>query len=113
MIIVAFFGKEILRQFFAWVEKPSVEAVEFEFFYVISGLNGYLQSLKIFLFRLYYELSKILRNAVIYAWFGESETCDQSHIFDVIHEDFMKRPKSKIFLDGYFVRAALVIISQF
>ena len=41
MIIVAFFGKEILSWFVAWFEKPSVEAVEFEFFDAIIGLSGY------------------------------------------------------------------------
>ena len=53
MMIVAFFRKEILSGFIAWVEKPSVEAAEFEFFDVISGKSGDLQSLKIWLYFLY------------------------------------------------------------
>ena len=40
MMIVTFFGKEILSRFVVWVEKPSVEAAEFEFFDVISALSG-------------------------------------------------------------------------
>ena len=39
-MIVDFFGKELLSRFIAWVEKQSVEAAEFEFFYVISVLSG-------------------------------------------------------------------------
>ena len=49
MMIVAFFGKEILICFVAWVENPSLEAAEFEFFDVISGLSGDLQSLIIYI----------------------------------------------------------------
>ena len=45
--------EEILSRFVAWVEKPSVEAAEFEFFDVISGKSGDLQSLKIWLYFLY------------------------------------------------------------
>ena len=40
MMIVAFFGKEILSQFIASVNMPRVEAKEFDFFDDISGLNG-------------------------------------------------------------------------
>ena len=40
MMIVAFFGKEILSRVIAWVEKLSLEAVEFEIFDDISGLSG-------------------------------------------------------------------------
>ena len=98
-MIAAFFGNKILIQFVAWVEKPSVGAAEFEFFDVISGLIGNFQSLVIFLYRLYYDLSKILRNILICAWFDENETCDPAHIIDVIHEHFMKWSESKIFLD--------------
>ena len=98
-MIVAFFGKEILRQFIAWVEKPSVEAAEFEFFDVISGLSGDFQRLIIYIYCLFSDLSKILRNILIYAWFGEDERCDPAHIFNMIHERFMKWPESKIFLD--------------
>ena len=96
MRIVAFFGKEILSRFIDCVEMPSVEAAEFEFFDVISGLSWYFKSLIIYL---YYDLSQILRNVVIYAWFGENERCDPAHIFDVIHEHFIKWPESEIFLD--------------
>ena len=99
MMIVAFFGKEILSRFVAWFEKPSTEGAEFEFFDIISGLSGDFQRLIICLYRLYSDLSKILCNIVICAWFGENERCDPAHIFDVIHEHFMKWPESKIFLD--------------
>ena len=88
-MIVAFFGKEILTQFVASVQKPSVVAAEFEFFDVITVLSGYFQSLVIYLYRLYSEFSQILRNVVICAWFSENKRCDPAHIFDVIHEHFM------------------------
>ena len=101
-MILAFFGKGILSRFVAWVENPIVEAAEIEFFDVISGLNGDFQILIICLYRLYSELYKILCNAVICAWFGEDEICDPAHIFDVTHEDFMKWPELKIFLNRYF-----------
>ena len=101
-MIVAFSGKEILSRFVTWVEKPIVEAAEFDFFDVISGLSEDFQSLVTFLYRLYSDLSKILRNVVICAWFSEDERCDPPHIFNVIHEHFMKWPESKIFLDRYF-----------
>ena len=98
-MIVALSGKEILIRFVTWVEKPNVVATEFEYFDVISGLSGNLQSLIIRIYRLYYDWYKILLNVVIYAWSGENERCDPAHIFDVIHEHFMKWPESKIFLD--------------
>ena len=99
MMIVAFFGKEILSWFVAWGEKPSVEAAEFEFLDVISGLSGDLQCLIICLYCLYFEFPKIFCNVVICDWFVENERCDLAHILDVIHEHFMKCPESKIFLD--------------
>ena len=37
MMIAAFFGKKILSGFVAWVEKPSVEAAEFEFLLLSAG----------------------------------------------------------------------------
>ena len=91
-MIVAFFGKEILIRFVAWVENPSVEAAEFYFFDVISGLSGDFQSLIIYLYCIYSDLSKILRNDLICDWFGENEICDPAHIFDVINEHSMKWP---------------------
>ena len=81
MMIVAFFGKEILSRFIAWVENPSVEAAEFVFFDVISGLSGDFYLLIICIYKIYYELSKIFRNVVIYAWFSENKRCDPAHIF--------------------------------
>ena len=88
-MIDTFFGKEILSQFVAWVENPSVEATKFDFFDVMSGLSGNLQSLIIFLYCIYSDFSKILRNVVICAWFGENERCDPAYISDAIHEHFM------------------------
>ena len=52
MMFFAFFGKEILSQFVAQFENPSVEASEFEFFDVICGNSGYFQSLIIYFYRL-------------------------------------------------------------
>ena len=99
MMIAALFGKEILSRFVDWVENPSVGAAEFEFFHVIGGLSGNLQSLIVYLYCLYSEFSKILHNFAICAWFGEDERCDPDHIFDVIHEHLMKWPELKIFLN--------------
>ena len=98
-MVVAFFGKRILSQFVAWVEKPSVEAAEFEFFDVISRLSGDFHILIICFYRLYSDLSRILHNFVICDWFGEDEICDPVHIFDVIHEHIMKWLEPKIFLN--------------
>ena len=113
MVIDAFFGKEILSRFVDWVEKPSVEAAEFEVFDIISRLSGDLQSLIICLYCLYSELSKIFVNVVIYDWFNETERCDPAHIFVVIHEHFMKWPESKKNTTNSFLGVALVIRSQF
>ena len=89
-MIVAFFSKEILSRFVAWVEKSSVEAAEFEVFDVISGENGFFQILIFFIYCLYSDLSKIFRNVVICAWSGEDKRCDPAHIFDVINEMITK-----------------------
>ena len=48
MMIVAFFGNEILSQFVAWVKNPSVEATVFEFFDVIIGTSEEFQNRKYF-----------------------------------------------------------------
>ena len=98
-MIVAFFCKEFLNRFVAWVENTIVEAAEFKFFDVISALSGDLYIMVTCLYRHYSNLSKILHNVVISAWFGENESCDPAHIFDVIHENFMKWHELKIFLD--------------
>ena len=45
MMIVAFFGEEILSQFFVRVEDPSVETAVFDFCDVIVWTNEELQSL--------------------------------------------------------------------
>ena len=89
-MIVAFFGKEILSRFVAWVKNPSVEAAEFDFFDVISGNSGDFQSLIFYLYCLLYDLYRTLHDVVICAWFGEDERCEPAHLFDVIPEHFMK-----------------------
>ena len=112
-MIVAFFGKVILIRFVAWVENPSVEAAEFEFFGVIIGLSGDLQPLIICLYCLYFDMSKIFRNVVICALFGENEQCDPAHIFMWFMNISWNVQNRKSFSTDIFVGAALVIRSQY